>query len=150
MRRAATFLLLPLLLAACGPSEAKIGRAVAAAAEPAIAAFVTDLEADRIEAARARGTAAFQAAAGADAVRSVQTSLRGVMGPLAGRTFVEAVDLPPPPAEDQLPGAATLVYRGRYAKGTADLRVRVLRGPDGAWRIDGFVAESPALTFRLR
>jgi len=152
--RSATSILvcvLALLLAACGDGgDSRLGRAVAAAAEPAVAAFVTDLEADRLDAARTRGTAEFQAAASVESMRVVTASLRGVMGALAGRTFVEAGDLRPTAAEGELPGAATLLYAGRYAKGTADLRVRVLRGRDGVWRIDGFAAESPALTWRLR
>lgn len=138
------------ILTACGPSaDERLGRAVAAAAEPAVAAFVTDLEADRLENARARGTAAFQAATGADSMRVVTASLRGVLGPLAGRTFAGAADLPEAP-DGALPAAATLRYAGRYAKGEAELDVKVVRGSDGAWRIDGFVARSPVLTWTLR
>jgi len=152
MRRAAAVALFAVVhgIAACGPSQdERLGRAVAGAAEPAVAAFVTDLEADRLENARARGTAAFQAAVGVDAMRVVTASLRGVLGPLSGRTFTAAEGLPEAP-EGELPGAGTLRYAGRYAKGEAELDVKVVRGADGAWRIDGFVARSPALTWTLR
>lgn len=137
-------------VAACGPSrEERMASAAAAAAEPQVLALLADLDAGRYDAARARGTAELQAAASSAAIRAVAEPMRAVLGAPQARALVGTSDLIVAPGADEASGA-TLQYRTRFAKGDADLRVRVRRGADAAWRVDGFVASTPALTFTLR
>ena len=137
-------------LAACGPSrEERLGRAVADGAEPAVAAFVADVAAGRVDEARARGTEAFRSAVPADAMREVVQSMRAVLGAPGARTFREATGLAAGEGEDVAWGA-TLVYDAAFEKGGATLSVRVRRTRTPRWEIDGCVVEGAALTWTLR
>lgn len=141
------------LVVGCGPSaEEQLAAQTAAVVEPVIAAFTADVDAGRIEQARARGTTAFQAAATPDAIRLVVQGQTGVLGRLAGRDAPTAVSVEST-ATKQGPVARAVVMSipARYEKGRARIETRLERGAaDGAWRIDKWSVKGDLFEWSLR
>jgi hypothetical protein len=135
----------------CGPSADEGRRAeVAAAAGPALHSFESDLDAGRAEDALRRTTVAFQGAATAEAVRSVQGQLRKALGatkskgPLAVDDVVTAGD--PPQVR-----SAVLSYEAACERGPASVRARVERDASrGGWLVDAYEVRNTLFTWTFR
>lgn len=141
------------LLAGCGPSaEEQLAAQTAVVVDPVIAAFAADLDAGRVEQARARGTPAFQSAATPDAIRVVVQGQAGVLGRLAGRDPATAVKVDSTETK-QGPVARAVVISlpARYEKGKARIETRLERGAsDGTWRIDTWSVKGDLFEWTLR
>ncbi len=141
------------LLAGCGPSaEERLAAQTAAVVEPVIAAFTADLDAGRVEQARARGTTAFQSAATPDAIRVVVQGQAGVLGRLLGRDPAAVVKLDSTEtSQGPVARAVLLSVPARFEKGNARIETRLERGAsDGAWRIDTWSVKADLFEWSLR